>query len=144
MYERQRSARAGWAIPVYPSATKGPDRESDERGWNGRISAEYGCTVTFESDGGERLTLSRVGAPERVLGELCDEALQIDETLRVICYSSPATITADVTGPPTRNGRAREATVLGMIGRLEMLHPRLRGRSAWSEAKYRAVDALSR
>lgn len=141
--ERRRHEAKGWTIRQPAPFVAGPERERDERAWNGRLSAEYGCTLTLENDGGETLTLHRAGRPETVLGMLCDEALQIDGTLRVISYSSPATILADVTGPPTGTGRHREATVLGMVGRLQMLHPRLRGRSSWAERKYRELDALA-
>lgn len=140
--ERERRLRRGLVVRLYRRGPVGPERERDTRGWNGRLAREYGCTVTFENEDGATLTLHRRGAPEAVLAALCDEAKAIDETLRVVSYSSPATILTDVTGPPTRLGRYREATILGMVGRLEMLHPRLRGRSRKSEPKYRELDAL--
>lgn len=143
-YHAAWKLRTGRTITLRPRQPVGPERERDERRWNGRIAPEYGCTVTFENEDGATLTLHRKGAPEAALAALCDEAKAIDATLRVVSYSSPPTILSDVTGPPTRNGRRREASVLGQIGRLEMLHRRLRGLSRHCETKYRALDTLAR
>jgi hypothetical protein len=120
-----------------------------ERAWNSRVAAEYGCTVTFENDGGQTLVLTRKGPPQDALRALCADALAADPTFRVICYSNPATIRQDLIGrfDPTTSARHRdslvraEARALGGAGMLHMLHPRLRGSSSAPTTKYRAIDA---
>jgi hypothetical protein len=120
-----------------------------ERAWNGRTAAEYGCTVTFENDGGQTLVMQRKGPPIDALRALCDDALAADPTFRVVCYSNPATIQQDLVGriDPTLSVRSSHSLVkpegraLGAAGMLHMLHPRLRGASSAPSTKYRAIDA---
>jgi hypothetical protein len=120
-----------------------------ERAWNGRTSAHYGCTVTFENDGGQTLVLTRTGPPGDALRALCADALAADPSFRVVCYSNPETIRQDLIGrvDPTMSARHSKSLVhpegraLGAAKMLHMLHPRLRGSSAAPSTKYRALDA---
>jgi hypothetical protein len=124
-------------------------KELHDRAWNGRTAAEYGCTVTFENDGGQTLVLTRKGQPGAALRALCADALAADPTFRVVCYSNPETIRQDLIGrvDPTMSARHSRSLVkpegraLGGVGMLHMLHPRLRGASAAPATKYRAIDA---
>lgn len=116
-----------------------------ERAWKSSTAAEYGCTVTFENEAGQTLVLHRVGPPSRALAALCDEALALDPTFRLVSYSTPDTILSDVRGRYTADQRSAagrsqftpEGGVLSRIGRLPLLHPRLRG-IGMRESRYRA------
>lgn len=120
-----------------------------ERAWNGRAAAEYGCTVTFENDGGQVLVLARKGPPRDVLRALCDAALAVDPSFRVVCYSTPETIRQDLMGRYNHEVSARtnrslatpENRALGQAGLLHLLHPRMRGSDPHAHRKYRALDA---
>lgn len=106
--------------------------ERDERIWNSRVSSEYGCTVTFENEAGETLTLSRRGAPDGVFRDLCAVALAADPTFLVVAVSSPQTILSDLNGIRAKVGTRGEKTmpetaVAARCGLLPLVHPRLRG-----------------
>lgn len=104
----------------------------------GAVRAEYGCILTFENAQGQTLTLHRVGPPTKMVPEMCDQALALDETFRVVSYSTPSTVYTDLQGH--RLGGQREAyandsnprantpevQILGRIKRMEMIHPRMR------------------
>lgn len=100
---------------------------------NGRERALFGCTVTFENADGNTLSGHRTGSPLAGLAELCDAALELDPSYRVVSYSTPQTIYADLKGREIGGGveykssrvTGVEITVHSKIGRREMLHPRL-------------------
>ena len=106
---------------------------------NGDAKRTYGCVTTWENEAGEALTLHRIGPTKDGLRSAAAEALAFDPTFRLASYSTPQTIYSDVSGgrlDRTNPDSARtygkrlppplpEAIVLGMIGRLDLLHPRL-------------------
>lgn len=99
---------------------------------SGPEQAKYGATVTFRNADGKTLTLQRTGgAIMAVIRALCDAALALDPTFRVICISTPSTIFGDLVGRDMReeDGAIRpEAAVLSRAGRKHMLAPELIGR----------------
>lgn len=125
----RHGGNADWIAPPRP-----PRDENRSLNGSSRERAEYGCIVTFENEDGKTLVLHRVGPPAKRLAEMCDCALQLDASSRVLSYSTPHTIGIDLSGtrvyvaagmrhkPPS----TPEATILTRIGRKEMLHPRLR------------------
>jgi hypothetical protein len=119
--------------------TKGRYSTSAEQILHSDERAHYGCTVSFENATGDRRTRTRSGSPSLVLAALCDEALALDPTYRVVSYSSPQTIYGDLVGARAdrvqrRQGNTEgvqrsafpEAAMLAQVRRSEMLHPRLR------------------
>ena len=121
-----------------------------ERTWNGRVSAEYGCTVTFENAAGQTLVWSRKGRAEEVLRDMCLEAVALDPTFRVVSYSNPETIRHDLRGrfssdQPTHRAAMHstpEGRMLARIGMTALLHPRLVGKSPDAEAGHaKAIGA---
>jgi hypothetical protein len=110
---------------------------------NSRERAQYGCTTTWENAAGRRLVLSRVGPPSVVLRRQAEDALALDETFRLVCYSTPETIYTDLQGARlarwTNGGSTRtdpdngkwaapihpEAVALGMLGLRHLAHPRI-------------------
>ena len=111
---------------------------------SGRDRARFGCIVSFENADGQTLTLHRVGAIKHALAAACDDALSLDETFRVVSYSTPETIHTDMTGgrrdvemesrlsqrmgwsyAKTHPVPLPEAQALALVGRRHLLHPRL-------------------
>lgn len=96
---------------------------------NSRERAEYGCIVSFENADGKRLVLHAKGAPRQALNLLCDRALDLDPSFRVVGYSTPETVYQDLLGRRQylsvagdyRNQGSIEARALGHIGRGDML-----------------------
>lgn len=105
---------------------------------NARNRAEAGCIVSFESAAGQRLTLHVSNTrPTDGLSLALEEALAIDPSMRVVCYSTPETIATDLAGGRrafatdfVKEGRPQipELAMLTLVGRPDMLHPRLRRR----------------
>ncbi len=104
---------------------------------NGQARARYGCIVSFENADGRTLVLHRIGPTRTALRRACEDALELDETFRVVSFSTPQTVYRDLQGtrPGTMNeehdplsGRAvtPEALMLGNAGIPGMLHPRLK------------------
>lgn len=148
-----RERKRVWAQNLVPAdATL---RERDERIWNSRVAAEYGCTVTFESESGQTLTLSRRGHPIAAFKALCADALAQDATYRLVGYSTPQTIRTDLDGARIEHfgagGERRgqptpEAIIASHSDLLPVVHPRLRGaqldhQERDEEAHYRGWDA---
>jgi hypothetical protein len=117
-----------------------PNASSDDRPvatMNGQERAKFGCVCTFENADGKRLVLHEPGAPAKGLRAACAAATALDESFRLVCYSTPATVYGDMQGMRMTNTRVSrevtvsdratlpEVTVLGQIGLLHMLHPRL-------------------
>lgn len=109
--------------------------ERDERAWNGRVAAEYGCTVTFENARGETLVRTRKGPPAEALRALCNEVTALDSSFRIVAYSTPQTILGDMTGARVdhdgsgglRREQARpEHTGAARAGVAALVHERLR------------------
>jgi hypothetical protein len=100
---------------------------------NDRERAEYGCIVTFENSDGKVWIRHVPGPPRAGLRKACDEALALDETFRVVSYSTPSTVYQDMQGARRSNSylapggavQSVEGMVLGLAGRREMLHPRI-------------------
>ena len=108
-----------------------PPRQREKKG-----ERYYGCVVAFENDEGQTLVLHRgtKGRALKGLEEACETALALDPTFRVVAYSTPQTILADLHGRADRysgherpsNRHSPESIALGQCGRPELLHPRLR------------------
>lgn len=121
-----------------------------DRAWNGRTSAKYGCTVTFENESGQTLVLAREGSPSDVLRALCAEAIAADPSFRVVAYSSPETIRHDLRGrfSPELSARSAasqrlpEGRALARVGLTALIHPRLvgSGREAQNNQAQRVRD----
>ena len=94
-----------------------------------RERAEYGCTLTFENDNGQRLVVVRKGPPMAGFRQACAIALSHDETFRVISYSTPETIFRDLTGRMVMDGNTTvmlpELQLAARYGLRHMLHRRL-------------------
>lgn len=99
---------------------------------------EEGCIVCFEPlAGGEPLMIHVHGSPTKELGRAIDHALSVDPSYRMVSYSTPATIYADMTGAradrtsgdrsQTQRTQLPETLILSRLGRIDVLHPRLRG-----------------
>lgn len=108
------------------------------------IREQAGCIITFENAAGERLSGHRVGKPMTAFRELCDAALELDPSYRVVSYSTPETILTDLRGRQVQDmrtaerggGTIPERTACGMAKRRAMLHERLRGSSRSADALY--------
>lgn len=108
------------------------------------VREKAGCIVTFENAAGKTLSGHRVGKPMTALRELCDAAIELDPSYRVVSYSTPETILTDLRGRQVQDmrtaerggGTLPERTACGMAKRREMLHPRLRGGSRSADALY--------
>lgn len=93
---------------------------------SGREQAEHGAVISFRNTAGESLVLTRQGPITQVARELCDAAVAIDETFRVVCISTPSTIYGDLYGRQMmgNTGAERpEGRTLTLAGRRHMLHP---------------------
>jgi hypothetical protein len=93
-----------------------------------------GCTVSFINDDGEQLTLTHQGPPRESLEVLCDLALSVDESFKVLAYSTPDSILMDLNGSRRHGYEERRSTsqhpelaALAGIGRKEMCHYSLMG-----------------
>jgi hypothetical protein len=112
------------------------------RSWEpaGRDQQEWGCIVTVQNAEGKTLSLHRKGPC--ALDEALDDAISLDPTFLVVSISTPLTIYHDLDGrephPHTDDIQIPERQKLGRVRRLELLHPRLRPRSAFS---YRRAQA---
>lgn len=112
------------------------------------VRDQAGCTITFENAAGELLSGHRTGKPLTAFNELCDAALALDPSYRVVCYSTPETILRDLRGRQVKDMRTAERgnmmtveqTTCGMAKRREMLHPRLRGSTRSADALYNGSD----
>lgn len=96
--------------------------------------ALYGAIVSFENADEKTLTIHRQGPPEKVVLAACEIALRLDPSFRVVSYSTPQTIFADLDGArmhrvhlnfDTPSNRPEEL-ILSRLGLSSMLHPRLR------------------
>lgn len=98
---------------------------------NGQQSADAGVTCTFVGSDGTRWTQTLAGNPSWALNELCNEALERDESMLLISYSTPDTIYSDLRGRRHSASKANQPTPefqsLGRIGRRDMCHPSLIG-----------------
>lgn len=106
---------------------------------SGQERATFGVTVTFEAESGRLLTLARTGKASDALRDVCEAAVAVDPTFRVVCISSPVSIFADLQGRPHGmwNGGVQnsEGAVLRRAGIGAMLHPRLIGGSTLSQQR---------
>jgi hypothetical protein len=98
-----------------------------------RDREEYGCIVSSENADGKTLVIHRVGASRVALKAACEIAGELDETFRIVSYSTPNTIYADLRGRKIQEGfttpMSVECTVATGAGLRRMLHPRLLGNS---------------
>ena len=110
---------------------------------NARDRAKFGCTTTWENQDGQRLVLASEGKPREVLRRHADDALALDPSFRLVCYSTPQTIFTDLAGARlprwTSGGSSRtdpdngkwtppimpEVVALGAIGLRHLAHPRI-------------------
>ena len=93
---------------------------------NGVERARYGCTTTWKNAKGETLTVYRGGSPKEAVAEIARDVLALDETYRLVCYSTPETIYRDVAMADVRQNpksRTPESAVLCMVGLPHLLHP---------------------
>lgn len=104
---------------------------------SGRERAQYGATVTFENSDGRVLTLARGGNANDAIREACADAVSVDESFRVVCISAPPSIYADLVGrqahPVSGIVALPELAMLRKAGIGAMLHPRLVGKSEFSQ-----------
>ena len=97
----------------------------------GRERAEYGCIVTFRSNDepGHVWTIHKLGPPLKALRAACDEALNIDESFRVVSFSTPETVYGDMQGRSPQRGhttvQSMESKILGRAKLYGMLHQSL-------------------
>jgi hypothetical protein len=81
-----------------------------------------GFVVSFETADG-LVTLHRRGRVKlTMLEEACDDVLARWPEAKLVCYSTPRTILADLRGRNERRGGYAERHVLGQLKRLELLH----------------------
>lgn len=106
-------------------------------GYGGDTRRNMGVIVTFENEHGHKRTVHRTGHVIEAMRELCDEALAIDPTYRVVCVSNPETIWRDLQGRRIPDGQVSATLALPEVGLCakagmkDMVHPRLRlGRRA--------------
>lgn len=116
----------------YPQWLSGADRR------------KYGAITTWENAEGKTISLHRAGMTAREgLSEMCEVALSLDPSFRLVSYCTPDTICTDLVGGRIDSLNAPRANVLGatyskpkpqplpevkalgLIGRRELLHPRL-------------------
>lgn len=106
----------------------------------GELRTAYGVTVTVENAEGKTLTLHRHG--RGALERVCDDAVALDPTFRIISISTPETIYGDLAGrlPSSKTGAIilPEHQRLGNIGRMAMIHPRIAPRHDNALRKHRA------
>lgn len=98
---------------------------------SGAEQARYGAVISFHNTNGQTLVLHDTGPITQVVRELCDAAVKLDPTFRVVCISTPSTIFGDLIGRDMRenDGAIRpEAAVLNRSGRRNMIAPELLGR----------------
>lgn len=96
----------------------------------------WGYTITFKNEAGDLLTGHRNGPA--AVAALCDQAIAVDPTYRVVCISSPLTIFSDLCGRSKgvqEKMRGPEAGILGWAKRRHMLHPELVGTSRATERR---------
>jgi hypothetical protein len=106
---------------------------------NGRSSLE-GFVATFELEHGELVTVHRSSRGElrsAMLAAAVEDVLARWPEARLVCYSTPQTILADLRNRRwTAGGRPLqfpEVTAAGMAGRYDVLHPRFVSRSSTAE-----------
>lgn len=87
--------------------------------------AKYGVIITFERPGVCPLTIHSIGTVKAAIRRTCDMVASMHPDWKVVCISTPATIYADLPGRKNHS-RQPEAMLLGLAGRKEMLHPRLK------------------
>jgi hypothetical protein len=102
---------------------------------SGQQRARDGCVLSFENAAGKRLVLHREGSPLQVIGPMCDDALRLDPSFRVVAYSTPSTVYTDLVGGRMRRDSRNEEfeqeqslpekMMLQRAHRPEMLHERL-------------------
>ena len=89
-----------------------PRRETDPRNMSGDQRSEYGVTITFQADNGDKLSLHGRCPVLQMVRALCAIALAKDESYRVVSCSTPASIFTDL------QGSRRPADVKGTQGNL--------------------------
>lgn len=117
---------------------------------SGHARAEHGSITTWENEDGKTLTLHRSGPMRETLGETVREVLALDPTFRLVCYSTPESILTDLAGnrrdaADWQSGNALpialpEVKALAMIGRRDLLHPRLNRGTERSGERQMAVE----
>ena len=93
---------------------------------NGRERAEYGCTTTWKNADGDTVTVHRGGSPREGLMAIAHDVTALDDTYRLVCYSTPETVYRDVVAADTRQNvlaRTPESAALSQCGLHHLLHP---------------------
>ncbi len=96
----------------------------------GYMRPRFGFVATWENAAGRTLTVHRVGPVKAQLLDVIRVVLSLDPSFRLVGYSTPDTILTDLQGRTLKradDGRPvplPESIALGMVGRLELLHPR--------------------
>lgn len=106
---------------------------ADKGTFSGNTAAKYGCIATFENADGLVMSRHAAGPPIKALQHLCDHASSVDESYRLVGYSTPQGIMRDLIGrecPLDKSGRALrypspEKRALKLAGRAHMAHPRI-------------------
>lgn len=104
--------------------------------YGGHDAALFGCTATFENSEGKTLTIHRDGPTLTGLRNACLTAFALDQTFKIVAYSTPQTIFGDLDGArgdlqPSNGKAARqrkphpETIMMGRIKMRHMVHPRL-------------------
>lgn len=114
-------------------------------GMGGGNRDQYGCVMTFENADGKRLVIHRLGNANAATHACCETALRLDPTFRVICYSSPQTVYADILGRIEHKSAAGTQTIqrpepqaLSRAGLAHLIHPSIDGTGRTTVAKRRA------
>ena len=100
---------------------------------SGPSRARYGFVCTFEDASGETVSAQRSGATRPALAALVADVERLYPGYRLAAFSSVDTIASDLRGrTPRRRQLGRrffypEAYVLALVGRSDLLHPRLGG-----------------
>jgi hypothetical protein len=94
-------------------------------------SSRLGFVATFDVGGGELVTLHRSGRGKKeMLAEACDDVAARWPDAKLVCYSTPDTISSDLNGRgDVRRAGFPESRMLSIVRRRAMLHPRLAGDS---------------
>lgn len=108
---------AGFPRPLPGGISKGAPRtatDGDDKPFpmSGDESKKFGAIVTFENSAGKRLVLHRLGGTKKAIAAACVDALRLDETFKVVCFSTPTSVYRDLQGDRIVTGN-RDGSFIG-------------------------------